>query len=88
MTDRILFELADGWALGHDKQQWMLMRAAKLRGEDIWQPVSFIGSEKRILERCMLENGVHPTSMAQAMLDALPNHFSEWKLLLTGEVAP
>ena len=78
MTDRILFELADGWALGHDKLQWMLMRARNRHAERVWQPVSFIGFGKRILERCIRENGVHPTLVAQSKLDALPDQFRDW----------
>ena len=78
MTDRILFELADGWALGFDTNQWIIMRARNRRGERDWQPVSFIASEKRILERCIRENGVHPTLVAQSKLDALPDQFRDW----------
>ncbi|MDP6676838.1 MAG: hypothetical protein QGI29_04655, partial [Pirellulales bacterium] len=78
MTDRILFELADGWALGHDKRQWMIMRARNRRGERDWQPVSFIASEKRILERCIREKGIQPTSVARSKLNTLPNQFRDW----------
>jgi len=78
MTDRHLFDLVDGWALGFDDRQWMLMRARSRRGEREWHPVAFIATEKRILLRTMLENGVTPTAAAQARLDALPDRFRDW----------
>jgi hypothetical protein len=81
MTDRILFDLASGWALGYDQRQWIVMRA-KMRGEEsYWNPIAFIASEKRILLRVLLEKDVQPTPEAQKNLDALPERFRDWQAI-------
>ncbi len=38
----------------------------------------FIGSEKRILDRCLRENGVILTPDARVAVDSLPETFLEW----------
>ncbi len=43
-----------------------------------WKGVSFIGSAKRILHRCIREHGVVLTAEAQARLDALPEQFLDF----------
>ncbi len=78
MTDRFLFEIAPGWALGYDSLQWMLLRAKNRRGEREWQPVSFIASTKAVLLRSTAEKGCVPTPEGQAKFDALPDTFKEW----------
>ena len=78
-TNRFLFDLADGWALGADEKQWMLLRARKRHAQTIWQPIAFIASTKLILLRCMLENGVQPTVEARAKIDRLPERFLDWR---------
>jgi hypothetical protein len=75
MSGRSLFQLADGWALGADDNQWMLLRARKRHAETVWQPVSFIASTKTILLLCMAKNGIQVTADAQAQLDELPERF-------------
>ncbi len=79
-TDRVFLHLCDGWALGYDRLQWMLMKARNRRGQREWRLVSFIASEKRILERCIAENGVQPTPEARGKLEALHNTFKKWLL--------
>ena len=78
MSDRIFLHLCDGWALGFDPLQWMLMRAKIRGGQRDWQPVAFVATEKRILRRVLAEKGVQPTPEAQAALDAMPDTFQEW----------
>lgn len=78
MSDKHLFDLAPGWALGYDASQWMLMRRRNFRTQRGWKPVSFIASNKDILFRCMRESGIDPTPEAQAKLDALPFRFRDW----------
>ena len=73
-----LFDLAPGWALGYDTSQWMLLRRRNFRTECGWKPVSFIASNRDILDRCIGENGIQPTPAAQAKLDALPFRFRDW----------
>ena len=43
-----------------------------------WRGVSFIGSEKRVLRRCIREHDVVLTPEAQARLDALPKMFLDF----------
>jgi hypothetical protein len=43
-----------------------------------WRGVSFIGSEKHVLRRCIREAGVVLTAEAQARLDALPEQFLDF----------
>jgi len=40
--------------------------------------VSFIGSTKRILQRCLREKRVGPTPEAKTALDTLPDTFKKW----------
>ena len=77
-SDRIFLRLNDGWALGYNPLQWMLMRARKRREQTYWQPVAFIATEKRILRRVLREKGVEPTPEAAEYIDAMPDTFREW----------
>ena len=79
MTTRVFLDLCDGWALGFDPLQWMLMRARIRRGQRELQPVAFVATEKRILRRVLLEKGVQPTSHAEAVINAMPDTFQAWK---------
>ena len=88
MTDQIFMHLCDGWALGYDPLQWMLMRAKNRRGQREWQPVAFVATENRILRRVLAEKGVQPTPEAQAALDALPGTFQDWLVLHNLRGAP
>ena len=78
MADRLLFKLSDGWALGADDNQWMLMRGRKRPAETVWQPVAYIGSTKTNLLLCMAEKDIQITDDAQAQLDNLPECFLDW----------
>lgn len=69
--------LAEGWALTADENQWMLCQARGRTGK--WQPVSFIGSNKRVLRRLVREKGVICTPDADAALSALPDDFIAWR---------
>ena len=87
-NDRIIVHLKNGWALGHDKHQWILLKAEICRpGVDFrhpsvrWRGVEFIASTKRILRRCMRERSVSPTPEAAEYTDAMPNTFREWYAL-------
>ncbi len=78
-NDRILFELAPGWALGADRNQWIVMRRRKRRDQHYWHPVSFIGSTKTTLLRVLREKGIHTSEKGQAALNALPERFLDWR---------
>ena len=90
MADKPLFDLdADGrWRLAFDRQQWVVQRrvgkprpgrsgSAAVRDTG-WKGISFIGSTKRVLDRCIREAGVVLTAEAQAQLDALPDQFMDF----------
>lgn len=79
MTDRVLFDLADGWTLGADSNQWTLLRRRKRQDEAYWNPVAFVGSNTRIVRRILRENGVQPNPEARAKLDALPERFLDYR---------
>ena len=79
MADRFIFQLTEGWALGADDNQWMLLRARKRHAETIWQPVAFIASTKTNLLLCMAEKGIQITADAQAKLDELPERFLDFR---------
>jgi len=71
-------QISSGWSLGWDKSQWMLMRGRKRHAETHWHPVAYIASEKRILLRCMAENGCTPDADGLAFLQTLPDTFQEF----------
>lgn len=79
MADQILLELADGWALGFDSLQWIVLRRRNLRTQCGWKPVSFIATNKSILRRVLREAGVQPNPKASKYLDAMPDTFREWQ---------
>ena len=74
--NRLLFEIAPGWAIGCDRLQWMLIRQ---RSAGFWYPVSFVATERRILERCIREKGVPMTHEGRARLNTLPGTFREYR---------
>ena len=78
MTDRIFLDLCDGWALGYDPNQWIVLRARKRQDQTYWNPEAFIGSTKRVLRRVLREKGVQPTPEADGYLDAMPESFLDW----------
>lgn len=69
--------LSDGWALTADENQWMLCRARGKAGK--WQPIAFVGSNKRVLRRVMRERGVICIPEADAAVNALPDVFIVWR---------
>jgi len=79
MADRFLFSLSDGWALGADDNQWMLLRGRNRHAEIAWQPVAYIASTKTNLLLCMAEKDIRLTAYAQAQLDELPERFLDWR---------
>lgn len=88
MADTPLFTLdAEGrWRLACDRQQWVIQRRKgskrPVNGSGIadsgWRAVSFIGSVKRVLSRCIREAGVVLAPEAETRLDALPEQFLDF----------
>ena len=79
MADRFIFQLAEGWALGADDNQWMLLRGRNRHAETIWQPAAFIASTKTNLLLCMAEKDIQLTVDAQVQLDELPERFLDFR---------
>ena len=77
--DRFLFDLAPGWALGYDNNQWIVMSCRNLRTQCGWKAVSFIGLKKSTLLRVLREKGVEQYPEAQASLDLTPDTFLKWR---------
>jgi len=73
-VDRQFLRLNDRWALAYDEAQWIIQR----REGAAWRGVSFIGSNKDILWRCLEERGIDPTPEARAVIDAMPFRFLDW----------
>ncbi len=88
MTDRPLFILDSEkrWRLAFDPNQWVIQRkkgaTRRSEGSGIrdsgWRGVFFIGCEKRVLDRCLRENGIILTPEAREAVDSLPESFLEW----------
>ena len=78
-TDKLLFRLSDGWAIGADEAQWIIYRAKKRGDQRYWQGVSFVATTKTKLERCLREDGAVVDNIGRVHLDALPDTFKEWR---------
>ena len=78
MADRIIIELCDGWALGYDQRQWIILRRRNTRTQCGWKSVAFIATEKRVLRRVLREKGISPNLEAAEYIDAMPDTFRAW----------
>jgi len=74
MSDRQFLRLSEKWALGYDKNQWIVMRR---RGKK-WDSIAFVGSEKRVLQRVLAEKGAVISPEALAAVGRLPDRFRDW----------
>lgn len=76
-------QLAQGWALAADTNQWIVCSARTRHGEMCWQPRCYIGSNKAVLRRVVRELGieVRPESNAapHVFLRLPPHEFLEWQ---------
>ena len=70
-----VFAVSRDWALGADSLQWILYRR-RAKGE--WRAVSFVGSTREVLARCMGETGCSGEDRAR-LLDGLPPTFNQWR---------
>jgi hypothetical protein len=80
-----VMQINEGWALGSDPLQWILLRRRK--GPQSWYGVSFVSTTKEILARCMGEKGIPPDDAKRA-LDTLPDTFMGRSELVIGDKAP
>ncbi len=80
MTDRIFLRLSEGWALGFDQNQWIVMRAKsdKSKPGQGWRAIAFVGSTRAVLRRVLREKGAEVAPGARAAVDSFPETFLEW----------
>jgi len=71
------FAVSGDWALGADSLQWILYRR-RSRAKGGWDAVSFVGSTREVLARCMGEKGC-PDGDRARLLDILPPTFDQWR---------
>jgi len=86
MTDRV-FVTAGDWAVASDGVQWILLRRVWRTRGDSWDAVSFVHSERAILERCAREKGADAGTV-DLLTSGLPDTFDQWKALHTATQAP
>ncbi len=80
MTDRIFLRLSEGWALGYDRNQWIVMRSKSDRSKpgQGWRAIAFVGSTRAVLVRALREQGAEIAPDARVAVDSLPETFLEW----------
>ncbi len=80
MTDRIFLRLSEGWALGYDQIQWIVMRAKsdKSKPRHGWRSIAFVWSTRAVLTRILREKGVEIAPDARVAVDSFPETFLEW----------
>ena len=82
MTDRVLFELAEGWRLAYDSQQWIIERRKghTKDGQEKWRGVRFIGGHVDDLYRCLARLKIDATDEAVEKLTRLPTTFKAFQV--------
>ena len=83
MSDRVLFKFTADWALGYDRNQWILLRRRNFRTGRGWKPSCFIATTKTTLLRVLKEMGISTSVLAKSWLAAMPENFSDWISLQT-----
>ena len=80
MTDRVFLRLGEGWALGYDQNQWIVMRSKSDRSKpgQRWRAIAFVGSTRAVLMRVLRESGAEIAPDARVAVDSLPETFLEW----------
>ncbi len=80
MTDRVFLRLSESWALGFDRNQWVVMRAKSDRSKpgQRWRSIAFVGSTRAVLVRVLREKGAEVAPDARVAVDSLPETFLEW----------
>lgn len=73
-----LFELADGWALGANDQQWIVLKRRNSRTQRGWKPLAYVATSTQTLRRVLLEKGVRLSPEADAQLEALPKSLQDF----------
>jgi len=80
MDDTVVIQLSANWRVMADNLQWIIQTRRPINSQpDKWRAVSFIGSDKKILARCLREYGAVINKRGQAKLDRLPDTFLKWR---------
>ena len=88
-------DAAGRWRLAYDDLQWIVQcrrgptrqnKGGHVR-DSKWRGTDYIGSEKRVLHRCIRERGIVLTAEAQKQLDALPERFLD-SLIEPSDLSP
>ena len=83
-SERQFLRLSDEWALSADSNQWILQRFRGIRksgphaGQEVWESLSFVGSNKAVLIRILHEKGVVVAPEASAALHTMPERFLDF----------
>ena len=77
MSEHMVLQLSENWAVLADNQQWMLCKRRKNRKS--WDAVSSVASTNAVLMRCIHEKDAVVDPEGQAGLNALPESFQVWK---------
>ncbi len=80
MTDRIFLRLSEGWALGYDRNQWIVMRSKsdKSKPRQGWRSIAFVWSTRAVLMRVLRKKGAEVAPNARVAVDSFPETFLEW----------
>ena len=79
--DRFLFDLAPGWALGYDDNQWIVLKARGDKSKSVqrWRAVSFIESNKLVLIGVFREKGIDLHPSAEMAVTSFSDCFLDWR---------
>jgi hypothetical protein len=69
------YYVSENWAIASDGIQWILQKKSSDTG---WKSITFIHTQRDILERCMRDKGV-PEENRVELISSLPCTFNEWR---------
>jgi hypothetical protein len=64
------------WQITTDGIQWIMRKRRSLKGQTIWQGISFVRTTREIVARCLREAGC-PLEDAQKLLGAISVRFAD-----------
>ncbi len=75
--------IADGWAIGWDRLQWILLKGWRCKGGIKWQSIAFVGGKRSLLERILREKGGALAQDAEKALKRFPDTFTQFHKEIT-----
>ena len=79
MTEDMVLRLSENWSLKCDPNQWIVCKLRMANGQQIWRPVSFVGSTKSVLRRVFREKSVSVSPEAERLIGEWPERFLDWR---------